>query len=147
MMNFSAKTFGISVAVALVVGFLIGYIPQHTSATTAKGEKDQAQAQLARAQEQAALSGFRDRVAVVYVEAEKKNFAQASSDASSLFTSMQSYSDRVSNSGVQQDLSPFLRKRDAIISGLAKGDEAVTGELRDMFLKMQSAEGSGNAAA
>jgi hypothetical protein len=146
-MNFSAKTFGISVAIAVVAGFLIGFIPQRTSRVTATREKNEAQAQLARAQEEAALNGLKDRIAVVYVEAEKKNFAQASSDASNLFTAMQSYSEWTSDSRVQQSLSPFLSQRDAIISGLAKGDEAVTGQLQEMFLKTQSVVASTSAGA
>lgn len=117
MINFSAKTFGISVAIALTVGFLIGFIPQHTSLATAIREKNQGQAQLARVQEEATLNCFKNRLAVVYVEAEKKTFAQASSDASSLFTAIQSFSERTSDGRVQLDLAAFLSQRDAIISG------------------------------
>ncbi len=137
-MNFSAKTFGISVLIALAIGFLVGYIPQHRSAAAATSDKNQAQAQLARAQQEAQLNGFKNRAAVVYVEAEKKNFAQASSDASSLFTAMQSYSDQTPDSGVRQQLSGLLSQRDAIISGLAKGDDAVTGQLQKLFVQIQS---------
>jgi hypothetical protein len=78
------------------------------------------------------------------VEAEKKNFAQASSDASGLFTAMQSYSDQTPDSGVRQQLSTFLSMRDAVISGLAKGDAAVTAQLQDLFVKMQSVAASSN---
>lgn len=146
-MNFSAKTFGISVLIALGIGFLIGYIPQHTRTTTATRQKNDAQAALQRAQEEATLNGFKDRVGIVYVEAEKKNFAQASSDASSVFTAMQSYSDQTSDSGVRQELDPYLKLRDAIISGLAKGDPAVTGQLQDIFVKMQSISPSSSGGA
>jgi hypothetical protein len=145
-MNFTVKTFGISVVIALVIGFLAGFIPQHSRMVTATNEKNQAQLQLGRAQEEATLNGFRNRLAVVYVEAEKKNFAQASSDASGLFTSMQSYSDQSADSGMRQGLAPFLSMRDAIISGLAKGDAAVTTQLQDLFVKMQSVAESSNTA-
>ena len=137
-MRFSAKTLGISIGIALLAGFLIGFIPQHMSRVSMAQAKDRESAQLGRAQEQLALTGFKNRIAMVYVEAEKKNFAQASSLASSLFTAMQSYSEQTSDSRVQQDLSALLNQRDAIIAGLAKGDEATTGQLQQVFLKMQS---------
>jgi urate oxidase len=143
-MNFSVKTLGMSVVIALVIGFLAGFIPQRSNMVTATNEKNQAQVQLGRAQEEATINGFRNRLAVVYVEAEKKNFAQASSDASGLFTAMQSYSDQTPDSGVRQQLSTFLSMRDAVISGLAKGDAAVTAQLQDLFVKMQSVAASSN---
>ncbi len=145
-MNFSMRTFAIGMVIALAIGFLIGFIPQHMKADTAAREKNRAQTQRARAEEEAQVSGFTNRVAVVYLEAEKKNFAQAGSDASKLFTAMQSYSEQTSNSGVRQELSTFLSMRDAIISGLAKGDGAVTGQLRELLLKMQSVGLSSNTA-
>jgi len=141
-MRFSAKTLGISIGTALLAGFLIGFIPQHVSRVSVAQAKDQESAQLGRAQEQLALTGFKNRIAIVYVEAEKKNFAQASSDASNLFTAMQSYSERTSDSRVHQDLSALLNQRDAIIAGLAKGDEAIAGQLQQIFLKMQSVKPS-----
>lgn len=133
----SARTFGIGVVLALGAGFLIGFIPQHNSSVAAAHANDQAQTQLAQVQQEASINGFKNQMAVVYVEAEKKNFAQASTDASKLFTAMQSYSDHSSDSSVRQELSPVLTMRDTIIGGLAKGDDTVTGQLQDLFLKLQ----------
>ena len=145
-MNFSAKTLGIAIVIALVIGFLAGFIPQHSSAVAAARDKNQAQAQLASAEQQAQLNGFKNQVAVVYVEAEKKNFAQASTDASEFFTAMQSYSEHTPDSGIRQQLSSLLSQRDAIISGLAKGDGAVTGPLQQLFINIQSVKAPGDTA-
>ena len=60
---------------------------------------------------------------------------------------MQSYSDQNSDAGVRQQLAPFLSMRDGIISGLAKGDAAVTAQLQDLFVKMQSVGMSSSTGA
>lgn len=145
-MMFSGKTFAITALICLAVGFLIGYIPQHSKTVAATQQADQAQAQQARTAEEAQLNGFKNRLGVIYVEAEKKNFAQASSDASALFTAMQSYTERTPDSGLRQQLSALLTSRDAIIAGLAKGDEPVTGQLQELFLKLQSVAPSASPA-
>ena len=146
-MLFSVKTFAITVLLALIVGFLGGFIPQHSTATAAARDRDQVQAQLARVQQDATLNSFRNRIAVVYFEAQKKNFAQASNDASGLFTAMQSYSDQTPDTGLRQQLSSLLTSRDAIISGLAKGDDATTAQLQELFLKIQNVGSQGNPGA
>jgi hypothetical protein len=47
--------------------------------------------------------------------------------------------------GVMGIFESVLSQRDSIISGLAKADPAVTEQLQNPFLKMQSIQPTGNA--
>jgi hypothetical protein len=85
-MRFSAKMVAISIGVALILGFLLGFIPEQRKNSTATSERDTAQSQLVTVQKEADLSSFKVRAAMTYIQAEKKNFSNASSSASNFFT-------------------------------------------------------------
>jgi hypothetical protein len=80
---------------------------------------------------------------VTYIQAEKKNFSNASSSASSFFTDLQTYTAQISDSGLTQHLESVLSQRDSIISGLAKAAPAVTEQPQNLFVKMQSIQPTG----
>jgi hypothetical protein len=134
----------ISIGVALILGFLLGFIPEQRKNSTATSERDTAQSQLVTVQKEADLSSFKVRAAMTYIQAEKKNFSNASSSASSFFTDLQAYAAQTSDSGLKQQLESVLSQRDSIISGLAKADPAVTEQLQNLFLKMQSIQPTGD---
>jgi hypothetical protein len=134
----------VSIGVALILGFLLGFIPGQRKNSTATSERDTAQSQLVTMQK-ADLSSFKVRAAMTYIQAEKKIFSNASSSASSFFTDLHAYAAQTSDSGLKQQLESVLSQRDSIISGLAKADPAVTEQLQNPFLKMQSIQPTGNA--
>lgn len=143
-MRFSAKTMATSVLVALIVGFLLGFVPQYRKNSAMMQSNESLQSELGKTQARMAISGFTSRSALVYVEAEKHNFSVASESASSLFTDLRKYSDQVPDKNSKQQLEQILYLRDHIIAGLATADPAVVQQLQELFLKMQSIQASGN---
>ena len=123
--------------VVMVGVFLGGFLPQYQRASQAAQENRQLQTQLEVSRQAEAISSFRNRAALLYIEAARSNFSVAAGMASKDFTDMRSYADGTTDAGLKQGLNDILTSRDAIIGGLAKADPAVTAQLQDMFLRMQ----------
>ena len=143
-MNSSYRNIGIAALVALVIGFCIGFIPEHTKssnqqeqiATLTQG-KAGVEGQLGQIRNDLALSGFAIQSALVYADAEKNNYSVASGGASNLFTDLRKYADQNQGTEMQQ-LTEVLSARDRTIAGLAKADPAVKPLLQDIFRKLQA---------
>jgi uncharacterized membrane-anchored protein YhcB (DUF1043 family) len=141
----SPKVLAITALVSLVLGFLIGFIPEHMTnsklneqiATLTQGKQD-TQGQLGQTQAELTLSNFAVRSAMVYTDAEKNNYSDASAKASSLFTDMRAFSGKTQDQQLKQQIDQVLNGRDATIAALAKADPVVKGRLQEMFLKVQA---------
>lgn len=92
------------------------------------------------------LNGFKNRTALLYIEATKSNYSVASGDASRLFTDIRDFTDQSKDKALNQNLESVLGSRDAIIGGLARADASVTQKIQEMFLAMQKMQPSGASA-
>lgn len=141
-MTFSGKTMAITVACALIGGVLLGFVPEHLSFDAAQQDKQSAQHQLSVVQREEDISNFTVRSAMVYTSSNKRNYSNASNEASSFYTDLRQYTDGLPEGDLKQQLGTALGSRDEIIGGLAKADPSVTERIQGLFLKMQSIQTS-----
>jgi hypothetical protein len=130
-MQLSAKTGGITSVILLLVGFLGGFVPQFQRANTQEAEVQRLTAETAKLRAEERLSQVRDLVSVVYFQASLKNYGLASERAATLFK----LAEELAN-GAEEGPKPLARRvlqdRDALVGGLAKGDEGVMALLAPM---------------
>lgn len=144
-MTFTRNTLVVSTLIALVVGLLVGFIPEHLAnssleqqiATLTAG-KSSLQGNLNQTMNQLALSNFAVRSAILLADADRNDYSVASNDASSLFTDLRKYVDQSGDQSAAGQLSQVLTVRDRTIAGLAKADPGTKLLLLQIFLKTQS---------
>jgi hypothetical protein len=152
-MKLSLRTLLIAALVALILGFLLGFIPEHTRSTRQRQQiaeltsaSQTAQAQFDTQHNNLLLSGFAIQAGKAYMDAENNNFSVASVDASALFTALRSYTDQTQDQQVRQHFGEILDNRDRAIAALAKADPAVKPLLQNIFLKLQGIEAQARQA-
>jgi hypothetical protein len=122
-------------AVAAVVVFLIGFLPQYVRANRLENELRQSRQENTGAQ-------LRDLIGIEYVQANQKNFGLAAETSSRYFDRVREMADRAKDTSSRKALEDLLTARDKVTAELAKGDPAVMGDLQDLFVKTQQATGS-----
>lgn len=123
-MELRAKTGAIASVVMLLGGFLAGFVPQYQRANTHEAEVQRLTAETGRLRSGERLSQLRDLVSVVYFQASRRNYGMASERAAELFKMAEAI-----EAGGDEAAKPLARRvlqdRDALVAGLAKGDEGV----------------------
>ncbi len=144
-MNGSKKALALTALAALIIGLLVGFIPEHMANSSLEQQiqnlKDGnagLQGHLNTTQNQLTLSGFAVRSASVLAAADQNNYSVASTGASSLFTDMRNYVDQSGDQAASTQLSQVLAVRDRTVAGLAKADPGVKQILLEIFQKTQS---------
>ena len=134
------KTAGITAVTCLVIGFLLGFIPEYMAKSRVEsrvvelnGESEAASKSLGHTQSQLKLSEFAVKAAVVSADAQTNNYADASASASSLFTELRKYVETANDSSTRSQIQSVLSMRDTTIAGLAKADPAVRPVLAKIF--------------
>ncbi|MGB7549045.1 MAG: hypothetical protein WBM14_14970 [Terracidiphilus sp.] len=121
----------------VIVGVLVGFAPTYFKLVAAHHEIDSLSQQLSVTKRAEAMDSFRNRAALIYTESSQNNFTVALEMASKYFTDLQAFADQAADSTLNQELGNVLMSRDAIISGLAKADPATSGQIQELFLKLQ----------
>jgi hypothetical protein len=124
-------------ALLLIVGALIGFVPQYSKLTSAQHEVDDLRQRLDVSKRAEAMNSFRNRAALLYTETTRNNFTVALDMASKYFTDLRAFTDQTTDSTLKRELGNVLISRDAIIAGLAKPDPAISGQIQELFLKLQ----------
>jgi uncharacterized membrane-anchored protein YhcB (DUF1043 family) len=144
-MNFTSKTLGLAALGSLLAGFLIGFVPEHIAKARVedqvmalKSQGDTNQNSLHHTENQLALNQFAVQAALVSADANANNYADASTQASNLFTGLRNYVDSASDNAARQTVTEVLSVRDPTIAGLAKADPATRSELVQIFRKLQT---------
>jgi uncharacterized membrane-anchored protein YhcB (DUF1043 family) len=144
-MNFTSKTLGLVALGSLLAGFLIGFVPEHIAKARVedqvmalKSQGDTTQNSLHHTENQLALNQFAVQAALVSADANANNYADASTQASNLFTGLRNYVDSASDNAARQTVTEVLSVRDPTIAGLAKADPATRSELVQIFRKLQT---------
>lgn len=125
------------IAAALVVVFLVGFVPQAVKASRLDSELRQSRAALSGA-------GLRDLAGLAYVQANQKNYGLAAETCGRFFNSVRPAAAETEDATRRKSIEDLLVTRDRITAELAKGDPAVIGELQDLFLKTRAATGAGS---
>lgn len=127
--------------VLLVIGFLGGFIPQFLKVQRLgddlAGAKQQLNACQAASLAVNQLAQLRDAATMMYFEASRKNYGNASDYANRFFTLAQQSASQTTDPSVKAALEDALKSRDAIIAELAKGDPAVIADLQPLVIKVQ----------
>ena len=128
----------VGIAVALVVVFLAGFIPQYVRANRLDSE-------LALSRQAFAGAELRDLAGLAYLQANQKNFGLAAETCGQFFNRVREAANQAPNAARRKALEDLLAPRDRIVAALAKGDAAVIGELQNLFIQTRTAtrEGGG----
>lgn len=112
--------------IALVAGFLIGFIPQY--ARSHRLDNQLGEARLVNAGGQ-----LRDLAGLTYVEANQKNYGLAAGTSSRLFARAREVANEVPDPSEKKAIEDLQSFRDRITAALAKGDAGVMGDLQELF--------------
>ena len=124
----------IVVAVALVVVFLLGFVPELLKVNRLESE-------LRQSREAFAGASLRDLIGLAYLQANQKNFGLAAETCGRFFNRVREVANQTQDPTRRKSLEDLLAPRDRITAELAKGDAAVIGDLQDLFLKTRALAG------
>jgi hypothetical protein len=124
--------------VLVAAAFLAGLIPQFLEARRLGGELQRATAELTSCRAEMELAELRDLAAILYLEANRKNYGLARAQSSTFFDKVQAVAQRGVAPGLQKALEESLVVRDKVTAGLASGDRTVIGELEATLLKLHA---------
>jgi hypothetical protein len=122
-------------AAALVVAFLLGFVPMYVKANRLDAELRTAQAENSRAE-------LRDLIALAYVQASQQNYGLAASTSSRFFDRARELANQTQDAS-RKALDELLAFRDKVTAKLAKGDAAALADLQDLFVKTRQATATG----
>ena len=120
------------IAVALIVVFLVGFIPPSVKANRLENE-------LRQSRQDGEGAELRDLIAPAYVQANQKNYGLAAETSGQFFNRVHELASQTQDAGLRKALEDLLASRDKVTAQLAKGDAAVTGDLLDLFNKTRQA--------
>lgn len=150
-MQNSYKTIAISAFGGLILGLLLGFLPEHSANSKLQDQnasltqdKTGVQQQLDVTRQRLQLSSFAVRSAEVSSQAQSNNFSVASATASGLFTDLRQYVDTNPESETTQQMKEVLSARDRVIAGLAQANPAVKPLLQQMFVKLENVSSVAN---
>ena len=126
------------VAIALVVAFLLGFMPQYVKASRLESE-------LRQTREAYAGADLRDLVALAYLQSNQKNYGLSAATCGRFFDRVRELVSQTQDASRRKALEDLLTPRDRITAELAKGDSAVIGDLQELFVKTRAATGSAGA--
>ncbi len=116
--------------ILLVVGFLLGFVPQYVKAHSLQEQSNRCEAGLNLAQ-------VRQYGKLTYVAATQLNYGTASKYAQQFFDEAQKLAASTTDPTIKGTLEGVLSVRDKITTDLAKGDSAVVGDLQPVLLKLE----------
>lgn len=115
-------------AVALVVVFLIGFVPQYVKA-------DRLESELRQSRQENAGAELRDLIGLTYVQANQKNFGLAAETSSRFFARTRETANQSQDPNRRKTFEDLLIVQDKVTAALAKADPAVITDLQDLFNK------------
>jgi hypothetical protein len=126
----------VGIAVALVVVFLAGFVPQYVRANRLDSE-------LRQSREAFAGADLRDLAGLAYLQANQKNFGLAAETIGQFFNRVREVANQARDTVRRKAIEDLASPRDRITAGLAKGDPAVIGDLQGLFLQTRAATRGG----
>jgi len=121
-------------AIALVVVFLVGFVPQYVKVNNLEAE-------LRQARQGNTSAELRDLAGLAYFQATQKNYGIAAGIAQRFFNRVREVANQTPDANARKSYEDLLISRDKITAGLAKGDAGVMGDLQDLFVKTRRATG------
>jgi len=119
-------------AIAVVVAFLVGFLPQYIKTRRLDGE-------LHALQQANANAELRDLAGLSYVQASQKNYGLAAATSARFFNRARELANQAADPPARKALEDLMPPRDKITAELAKGDPGVIGDLQDVFARTRRA--------
>jgi hypothetical protein len=118
---------------ALIVSFLLGFVPQYRKNTRCEEGLRTQRARIQALESDVSLGRARDLAAALFIETVNRNFGNATSRASDFFNHVRSVLSASGASGSRADLEWLLAQRDAVITTLARSDPAVQKQAQEIL--------------
>ena len=115
-------------AIALVVVFLAGFVPQYAKVNRLEAELRQARLENTSAE-------LRDLAGLAYIQASQRNYGIAAGTTARFFNRVRETANQTPDANARKAYEDLLISRDKIAAQLAKGDAGVMGDLQDLFVK------------
>jgi hypothetical protein len=122
-------------AIAVVVVFLLGFVPQYMKVNRLENE-------LRQSLQESSGADLRDLVGLIYVQANQKNYGLAAESSGRFFGRVREVANVAQDAATRKALENLLTSRDKVTAELAKGDAAVMGDLQELFGKTRQATAS-----
>ena len=128
----NARVLMIGAGSVLLIGFLVGFVPQYRGASSLRRELHDRDERILSLERGASLSRARDTASRMYLEVTRRNYGIAGQHSSTFFDQI-----RTMLSGappeVRGALEKLLSERDAVTAGIAKSDPAVIGVVQHIL--------------
>ena len=115
-------------AIAVIVAFLVGFVPQYVKVNRLESD-------LRQSRQEAAGAELRDLVGFAYVQASQRNYGLAAETSSRFFNRVREVASQTQDANRRKGLEDLLTSRDSVTAALAKGVAAVMGDLQQLFVK------------
>jgi hypothetical protein len=118
-------------AALFLVGFLIGYIPQHQKSSTLA-------AQLETARLDSKLREIRALASLSYIEASKLNYGSALEDSERMFSLSREVATDTKDNALRRSVNGLLTSRETVKGKLSAADASVLEPLQEIVQKTQA---------
>jgi hypothetical protein len=131
-----SRTLIIVAALALIAVFLLGYIPQYQRARQFETELQTNRERIRSLESDAKLAKGTQMAAAMVLEADRKNYGNASQIASEFFSHVRALTSEAADESTRTALQSVSAKQDAVVAALARGDAAVESDLQEILQTM-----------
>lgn len=129
---------GITYAIVLLVGFLIGFVPMWIQARNSANELSQVRSELDRVEGELYLATIQNTLASAAIDAWRGDYESARQAISTFFTSLQEEANKgdasILSRAQRDGVEPLFVRRDETVSLLARNDPAAAERLSDLYV-------------
>ncbi len=133
------KTLWVGGLSLLVVGFLLGFLPQYLKVRTLQQQLEEARSDIAKRSEDVQRQELGLLIGHVYLETNRKNYGLASQYSTRFFDRARAMAGQTSNQKLESLMQSLLARRDAITGGLAKAESGSAEAIQDLFQQVLDA--------
>jgi hypothetical protein len=116
--------------ILLAASYYVGYRGEHQRFSDCQKQHNSVSQQLADAQGQLRIWNLEGRLRRLIESVQAKNFGQAHDASTTFFNEVRSEAARTERGDFRSTLNSVLQSRDAVVTGLTRGDPAVLDTLR-----------------
>ena len=120
-------------ALAILVSFLIGFVPQLRETWRLRAEIAETQAELSNTQLHVRIDALRNLAGKMLLEGMQQNYGFAQTLSTQYFDRLQQLASEAESPDLKNSLSKLLEERDAITAGLTQGSSSVIPDLQSLL--------------